>query len=92
MRKITVQPTHRHGFAVNEVNISLYKQSGASYPLQAILPPFEMKLPTTVSWEAGKTVSYLITLDITNLLVLDIQPLVDEWDSAGNSHDSQTIF
>ena len=75
-----------------EVNISLYKQSGASYPLQAILPPFEMKLPTTVSWEAGKTVSYLITLDITNLLVLDIQPLVDEWDSAGNSHDSQTIF
>ena len=75
-----------------EVNISLYKESGASYPLQAVLPPFELNLPTAVAWEAGKTVSYLVTLDITNLLVLDIRALVDEWDGAGNSHDTQTIF
>ena len=75
-----------------EIDISLYKVNGATATLQAILPPFDMDIPTGTAWEAGKTVSYLITVDATNLVVLDIQPMVDEWDGAGNAHDPQIIF
>ena len=75
-----------------EIDISLYKVNGASATLQAILPPFDMDLPTATAWEAGKTVSYLITVDATKLVVLDIKAMVSEWESAGNSHDTQTIF
>jgi len=75
-----------------EIVISMYKGSGASAVLQSILPTFQMHLPTDTAWEAGKTVSYLITVDAEKLVILDIRAMVDEWDSAGNTHDEQIIF
>lgn len=75
-----------------EIVISMYKEVGASASLQSILPSFQMHLPTDTPWEPGKTVSYLITVDATNMVILDIDAKVDEWDSAGNMHDEQIIF
>lgn len=75
-----------------EIVISMYKESGVSASLQSVLPSFLMHLPTDTAWEPGKTVSYLITVDATNMVILDIDAKVDEWDSAGNTHDELIIF
>ena len=64
----------------------------ANSALQSVLPPFNVSLPTDTAWEAGRTVSYLITVDITKLVVVDIRAMVSEWIDAGNTHGPQTIF
>ena len=73
------------------IYVSFLKQVGETYTLQSILPPFDVPLPT-VAWEPGKIVSYLITLDLSRLVVLDIKAMVSEWQSAGNTHTPQIIF
>ena len=78
-----------------KLNISMYRPNAASIAnsaLQSVLPPFNVSLPTDTAWEAGRTVSYLITVDITKLVVVDIRAMVSEWIDAGNTHGPQTIF
>lgn len=75
-----------------EIAVSLYKVNGASATRQSILPPFKMHLPTETAWESGKTVSYLITVDASKLVVLDIRAMVTDWADAGNTHPEQIIF
>ena len=72
------------------VTVSLYKESDSS--LISVLPPFRMSIPTGTAWEPDKTVSYLITLDVSKLVVLDIDAQVSDWADGGNTHPEQIIF
>ena len=77
-----------------QLSISMYRPNAtapANSALQSNLPPFSVSLPTDTAWEAGRTVSYLVTVDITSLVV-DIRAMVSEWIDAGNTHGPQTIF
>ena len=73
-----------------QLNINLYRSSPVS--LVSMLPPFIMNLPTATPWGAGQTVSYLITVDASRMVVLDIVAKVTPWADPGNDHDEQTIY
>ena len=78
-----------------KLSISMYRPNAevpANSALQSILPPLVVSLPVDTAWEAGRTVSYLVTVDISRLVVLDIRAMVSEWIDAGNTHGPQTIF
>ena len=78
--------------ATLELAISTYRESGGSYTLSSILPPFRMTIPTAQSWEAGKAVAYLVTLDLTNLTVAGIKAMLVDWNDSVNAHPNQIIY
>lgn len=81
--------------ATLQLSISMYRpdpSDRANSPLQAILPPFDVPLPAGTVWEPGHSVFYLVTVDITRLVVVDVKAMVSEWEDAGNTHGPQTIF
>lgn len=78
-----------------EFSISIYKSSGENYVLSSVLPPTTIFLPTTTSWEVGKTISYLITLNYTSesteFIETSITPLITDWTDSGNTPPEHTL-
>ena len=72
--------------ATVEVSLAIYKNIAGSLSLVTILPPYEFHLPVNVPWKDAKTVSYLMTLDISGTKESDITPVISDWVDAGNEH------
>lgn len=59
--------------------------------LVSILPPFIFKLPERSVWEEEKIVSYMMTLNLENVLQSIIDVKVQGWNDSGNSHSSEML-
>ena len=76
-----------------ELAMGMYRDNGGGvYTRTSILPPIEVSIPTAQAWHPGQSVAYLVTLDITNYIVLDITPLITPWVDADNTHPTQRIY
>lgn len=76
-----------------EIIITVYAQSssGTDWIPISMLPPVEVSLPTETAWEYGKTVSYLATLDIPEIRVVNVTALVTDWEDSHNRHTQEII-
>ena len=59
--------------------------------LVSILPPFIFKLPERSVWEEEKIVSYMMTLNLENVLQSIIDVKVQGWNDSGNTHPNETL-
>ena len=75
-----------------ELAIGFYYQNGGQTRRVSILPPFTVSLPASQAWVSSSTVAYLVTVDVSKFVVMDINPLVTPWEDAGNTHPDQIIY
>lgn len=75
-----------------ELAIGMYNISSGAPIRNSILPPFKVNLPVSQAWNPAQTIAYLITVDVSRYVVLDIVPLVIPWVDAGNTHPDQIIY
>ena len=69
-----------------EVGLSIFRNVDGKTSLVTLLPPYELSLPTNVAWQPAKTISYLMTLDISGTRESEITPVVTDWTDADNEH------
>ena len=74
--------------AAIEATITVYSQDkSSSWVPTSVLPPVEISLPTDTPWEAGMTVSYLVTLPIPDFRTASIKAYSEEWKDSGNEDE-----
>jgi hypothetical protein len=70
-----------------ELSVSVYLGND----IISILPPFIFKLPSDIVWEEEKSVSYLMSLNLENVLQSTMDVRVQGWNDSGNRHDKETL-
>lgn len=71
--------------------ITIYTRQEIGWVPISIMSPIEVQLPSDVPWTPGKTVSYLITLDVAEIKVANIKAVVTDWMDSGNVYPTQII-